>query len=50
MEAIQDYNRVLAMDKTNAHALHNRGISFDKINKYDSAVSQQCEPELSGVR
>lgn len=34
-----DYSRVIALDPTNAHAYHNRGISHDKSGAYESAVA-----------
>ena len=35
---IQDYNVVVNAEPLNAHAYHNRGISYDKIGKYDLAL------------
>ena len=32
-EAILNYTRVLDLDMSNVHALHNRGISYDKQGK-----------------
>ncbi|CBZ28979.1 conserved hypothetical protein [Leishmania mexicana MHOM/GT/2001/U1103] len=37
-DAIRDYTEVLATDPVNAHALYNRGISFEKCGKYNAAV------------
>ena len=30
-EAIDDYSQVLVVDSENIHALHNRGISFERL-------------------
>ncbi|CBZ36324.1 hypothetical protein, conserved [Leishmania donovani] len=37
-DAVRDYTEVLATDPVNAHALYNRGISFEKCGKYNAAV------------
>lgn len=37
-DAIRDYTEVLACDANDAHALYNRGISFEKCGKYNAAV------------
>jgi tetratricopeptide (TPR) repeat protein len=37
-EAILDYTTVIQQDKHNIHALHNRGISFERCAKYKEAV------------
>jgi lipoprotein NlpI len=36
--AIADYSRVLEIDRTNTHAFHNRGISYEKKGEYLLAV------------
>lgn len=33
-EAIADYSKVLEVDAENIHALHNRGISFERLGQY----------------
>lgn len=33
-DAIEDYTNVLEIDPNNIHALHNRGISFERISQY----------------
>lgn len=38
MEAISDYSTVLSYDPDNIHALHNRGISFERISRYREAI------------
>ena len=38
--------KVLALDKYNTHALHNRGISFDKLGQYQKAVMDLSEVPL----
>ena len=35
--------QVLELDKHNTHALHNRGISFDKLGLYHKAVEDLTE-------
>lgn len=42
-EAIEDYSKVLEIDPMNIHALHNRGISFERVGKY-----QEVGPFLIG--
>ena len=37
-DAIKDYTVVLKQDKKNIHALHNRGISYERLGKYKEAV------------
>jgi len=37
--AVADYSRVVALDPTNAHAYHNRGISYDKQGLYEAAIA-----------
>lgn len=34
-KAIFDYDSVVKMDKTNLHALHNKGISLQRLNKFE---------------
>lgn len=34
-KAINDYDSVVKMDKTNLHALHNKGISLQRLNKFE---------------
>lgn len=34
-----DYSRVIVLDPTNAHAYHNRGISYDKKGQYEAAIA-----------
>ena len=36
--AIGDYTRAIALDPTNAHAYHNRGISHDKSGAFHAAI------------
>ncbi|CAM40447.1 conserved hypothetical protein [Leishmania braziliensis MHOM/BR/75/M2904] len=36
--AIRDYSEVLATDPVDAHALYNRGISFEMCGKYSAAI------------
>lgn len=31
-EAIRDYTRVIQLDGENIHALHNRGISYERLS------------------
>jgi hypothetical protein len=38
-EAAEDYSKVIEMDPTNAHAYHNRGISYDKLGFVDLAIA-----------
>ena len=35
-KAIQDYTAVLHIDNSNIHALHNRGISYERLAQYIS--------------
>jgi tetratricopeptide (TPR) repeat protein len=37
-DAIKDYSNVIKQDTDNIHALHNRGISFERLGKYKEAV------------
>lgn len=37
-----DYSRVIALDPGNAHAYHNRGISYDKKGLYEAAIAGEC--------
>lgn len=51
-DAIRDYTEVLATDATNAHALYNRGISYEKCAKYNAAIDDftrviQLAPEAA---
>lgn len=34
-----DYTRVIELDSNNAHAYHNRGISYDKIGDFEKAIT-----------
>lgn len=34
-----DYSTVIKTDRGNIHALHNRGISYERLQKYKEAVS-----------
>jgi len=36
--AVADYTEALRIDPTNAHALHNRGISYDRLGRDDEAA------------
>ena len=36
--AVADYTEALRLDPTNAHALHNRGISLDRLGRDDEAA------------
>ena len=36
--AVADYTEALRLDPTNAHALHNRGISYDRLGRDDEAA------------
>ena len=38
-EAIMDYTRVIELDPSNAHAYHNRGISYDKVGDFEKAIA-----------
>lgn len=38
-EAIEDYSQVIEIDSKNIHALHNRGISFERIGEYNAVRS-----------
>jgi tetratricopeptide (TPR) repeat protein len=33
-EAVSDYTRALALDPNNIHALHNRGICYERMGLY----------------
>lgn len=37
-EAVEDYTNVLGLDPMNAHALHNRGISNQRLNKLEEVT------------
>ena len=39
------HTQVLELDKYNTHALHNRGISFDKLGLYHKALADLTEVE-----
>lgn len=34
-EAVEDYTKVLELDTMNTHALHNRGISYQRMEEFD---------------
>ena len=36
--AVADYTEALRLDPANAHALHNRGISYDRLGRDDEAA------------
>jgi Flp pilus assembly protein TadD len=36
-EAVSDYTKVLAIDESNEHALHNRMISYEKMGDFTRA-------------
>ena len=40
------HTQVLELDKYNTHALHNRGISFDKLGLYHKALADLTEVEV----
>lgn len=44
VKAIKDYNNVLKLDPQNLHSLHNKGISLQRINKFEEvdASDQGC--------
>ncbi|KPI87038.1 hypothetical protein ABL78_3903 [Leptomonas seymouri] len=51
-DAIRDYTEVLATDAVNAHALYNRGISYEKCANYNAAIDDftraiQIAPEAT---
>lgn len=35
VEAVDDYSRVIKAEPKNSHALHNRGLSLDKLGRHD---------------
>ena len=39
LRAIDDYSAALRLDATNAHALHNRGIMYDRIHDNERAMA-----------
>lgn len=39
-DAIADYSKVLDFDPNNAHALHNRGISYQRIGKLEQVTGE----------
>jgi tetratricopeptide (TPR) repeat protein len=41
-EAIKDYSEVIVLNKFNIHALHNRGISFQRSGQF-----QKVNPQIS---
>ena len=34
LEAINDYSKALELDKNNIHALHNRGICYERMGQF----------------
>ncbi len=42
-DAIVDYSQVLNIDSQNIHALHNRGISFERLAQYEDAIADFSE-------
>lgn len=37
-KAIEDYSEVLKIDPYNTHALHNKGISFERLGEFQEAI------------
>ena len=42
-EAVTDYTKVLSIDPNNTHALHNRGICYERIGLYRNAIEDMIE-------
>ncbi len=38
LDAIKSYDKAISLDGNNYIAFHNRGLTYDKIQKYDQAI------------